>query len=199
MEVIEGVEEIQRRCEDLRLAGKTLALVPTMGFFHEGHLELMRVAKNHADVVIISIFVNPHPVRALRGFRRVSARHGRRSGQGREARGGHGFHTHGQEMYPEGFQTTVSVATWGITFAAFQTGPLPGGHNGRGQAVQHHEASHRRFRPERLSAAHHHHRMVRDLNMDIQIVGLETVREPDGLAMSSRNSYLSGVERKSGL
>ncbi|MFH1122349.1 MAG: pantoate--beta-alanine ligase, partial [Pseudomonadota bacterium] len=59
MEIIESVQKVQERCEGLRLSGQTLALVPTMGFFHEGHLELMRVARRHADKAIISIFVNP--------------------------------------------------------------------------------------------------------------------------------------------
>jgi pantoate--beta-alanine ligase len=59
MEVIEKTDLMQQKAEELRLAGRVLGFVPTMGFFHEGHLELMRVARKHSDVVIISIFVNP--------------------------------------------------------------------------------------------------------------------------------------------
>ena len=59
MEIIETVQEMQQRSEAFRSAGQTISLVPTMGFLHEGHLELMRVGKKHSDKLIISIFVNP--------------------------------------------------------------------------------------------------------------------------------------------
>ena len=59
MQIIRSIEQMQKTAEALRLDGKILALVPTMGFFHEGHLELMRVGKAHADRLMISIFVNP--------------------------------------------------------------------------------------------------------------------------------------------
>jgi pantoate--beta-alanine ligase len=200
MEVIEKVEEVQAKCEELRLAGKILALVPTMGFFHEGHLELMRVAKRHADVVMISIFVNPTqfgPTEDFAAYPRDMA------GDLEKARGvgvDIAFTPTVGEMYPEGFQTKVSVG--GLT--QHLCGLSRQGHfDGVTTVVaklfnitKPHIAIFGQKDYQQLTVIT---KMVKDLNMDIQIVGMPTHREPDGLAMSSRNTYLGADERKSAL
>ena len=200
MEVIEKVAQVQRRCEDLRLAGKILALVPTMGFFHEGHLELMRVAKRNADAVIISIFVNPTQFGPSEDFAAYP-----RDMEGDLAKAGNAgvdiaFTPTVKEMYPEGFQTTVSVGNLTNHLCGLYR---PGHFQGVTTVVaklfniaKPHIAVFGQKDFQQLTVIT---KMVKDLNMDIQVVGMPTYREPDGLAMSSRNTYLSGAERKSAL
>jgi pantoate--beta-alanine ligase len=200
MEVLEEIDVIQRKCEDLRLAGKILGLVPTMGFLHEGHLELMRVAKRHAHVVIISIFVNPSqfgPSEDLASYPRDT------EGDLEKAKevGVHiAFLPSVQEMYPDGFQTKVSVEKVKKHLCGLSR---PTHFDGVTTVVaklfnitKPHLAVFGQKDYQQLTVIS---RMVRDLNMGIEIVGVPTFREPDGLAMSSRNTHLSPEERESAL
>jgi pantoate--beta-alanine ligase len=200
MEVIEGAAEIQRRCEALRLAGKTLGLVPTMGFLHEGHLELMRVARKHADVVLLSIFVNPTQFGPNEDFKNYP-----RDMEGDLAKAGSvgvdiAFTPPVEDMYPENSQTTVAVGKLTQPLCGLSR---PGHFEGVTTVVaklfnltKPHVAVFGQKDYQQLTVIA---RMVRDLNMDLQIIGVPTVRESDGLAMSSRNTYLSPEERKSAL
>ncbi len=198
MEIIETVEGMQAKAEGLRLSGKTLALVPTMGFLHEGHLELMRVGKKHADVVIISIFINPTQFGPNEDFAQYP-----RDTEGDLAKAeGVGvdivYFPDVAEMYPEGYQTTVSVSKVTQHLCGLSR---PGHFDGVTtvvaklfNATKPHLAIFGQKDYQQLTAIS---RMVQDLNMDIQIVGVPTLRESDGLAMSSRNNYLNPEERKS--
>jgi pantoate--beta-alanine ligase len=200
MEVIGKIEEIQHRCETLRLAGKILALVPTMGFFHEGHLELMRVAKRNADAVIISIFVNPTQFGPSEDFAAYP-----RDMEGDLAKAETvgvdiAFTPTVEEMYPEGCRTTVSVGNLTKHLCGLSR---PSHFQGVTTVVaklfhiaKPHIAVFGQKDYQQLTVIT---KMVKDLNMDIQVVGMPTYREPDGLAMSSRNTYLSAAERKSAL
>jgi len=200
MEVIESVQEMQERSEGLRQAGQTLALVPTMGFFHEGHLELMRVARSHADKVIISIFVNPTQFGPSEDFETYPRDLEGDLAKARQVGVDIAFVPAVKEMYPEGFQTKVSVER----LVRHLCGPSRPGHfDGVTTVVaklflatKAHLAVFGQKDYQQLTVIS---RMVRDLNMDIQIVGVPTVREPDGLAMSSRNVHLTPEERKSAL
>jgi pantoate--beta-alanine ligase len=200
VEVIESAEQMQQAAEELRLSGKVLALVPTMGFFHEGHLELMRVAKQHADVVVISLFVNPTQFAPNEDFRAYP-----RDPEGDLAKAeGVGvdiaFVPSIEEMYPEHFQTTVSVGKVTKHLCGISR---PTHFDGVTTVVaklfniaKPHIAVFGQKDFQQLTVVS---RMVKDLNMDVSIVGVPTVREPDGLAMSSRNTYLDTEERKSAL
>jgi pantoate--beta-alanine ligase len=200
MDVIQSVEEVQRRCEELRLAGKILALVPTMGFFHEGHLELMRVARKHADVVVISIFVNPTQFGPSEDF---AAYPRDMEGDLEKAKGvgvDMAFTPTVGEMYPAGFKTSVSVADLTEHLCGLSR---PGHFHGVTTVVaklfnitKPHIAIFGQKDFQQLTVIT---KMVEDLNMDIRIVGVQTYREPDGLAMSSRNTYLSEDQRKTAL
>ena len=188
MEVIDTTDVMQKRCEDLRLGGQTIALVPTMGFFHEGHLELMRVGKQHADRLIISIF-EAYPRDMEGDLTRAQA-------VGVDLV----FAPSVEEMYPDGFQTGVAVEK--VTKGLCGTS-RPGHFDGVTTVVaklfhitKPHLAVFGQKDFQQLTVIR---RMVKDLSMDIQILGVPTVREADGLAMSSRNSYLSPDERKSAL
>jgi pantoate--beta-alanine ligase len=200
MEVLEGIDVIQRKCEDLRLSGKTLGLVPTMGFLHEGHLELMRVAKRHADVVIISIFVNPAQFGPTEDFSRYPRDTEGDLEKARKVGVDIVFLPSVQEMYPDGFQTKISVEKVTKHLCGLSR---PTHFDGVTTVVaklfnitKPHFAVFGQKDYQQLTVIS---RMVGDLNMDIEIVGVPTFREPDGLAMSSRNTYLSPEERKSAL
>ena len=200
MDVIEKVGEIQDRCQAYRQAGKTLALVPTMGFFHQGHLELMRVGKRLADLMIISIFVNPTQFGPNEDFAQYP-----RDLEGDLAKAGEvgvdiAFVPSAEEMYPAGFQTTVSVR--GLT-GTLCGRSRPGHFDGVTTVVaklfnitRPHIAVFGQKDYQQLTVIT---KMVGDLNMDVRIVGVPTVRETDGLAMSSRNAYLTPEERTSAL
>ncbi len=200
MEVIDTTDVMQKRCEDLRLGGQTIALVPTMGFFHEGHLELMRAGKRHADKLIISIFVNPIQFGPSEDFeaypRDMEGDLTRAQAVGVDLV----FAPSVEEIYPDGFQTGVAVEK--VTKGLCGTS-RPGHFDGVTTVVaklfhitKPHLAVFGQKDFQQLTVIR---RMVKDLSMDIQILGVPTVREADGLAMSSRNSYLSPDERKSAL
>lgn len=198
MEVIDRAGQMQQVAEELRLSGKLLALVPTMGFFHEGHLELMRVAKRHADVVVISLFVNPTQFGPGEDFRTYP-----RDVAGDLAKAGNtgvdiAFVPSVQEMYPPHFQSKVSVERLTTHLCGISR---PTHFDGVTTVVaklfniaKPHIAVFGQKDYQQLAVVS---RMVEDLNMDVRIVGVPTVREADGLAMSSRNAYLTPEERGS--
>jgi pantoate--beta-alanine ligase len=200
MEVIEKTDLMQQKAEELRLAGRVLGFVPTMGFFHEGHLELMRVARKHSDVVIISIFVNPMqfgPKEDLAAYPRDLQGDLAKARQvGVEI----AFVPSVDQMYPEGFESRVSVEKVTKHLCGLSR---PTHFDGVTTIVaklfnitKPHLAVFGQKDYQQLTVIS---RMVKDLNMDLQILGVPTYREPDGLAMSSRNSYLNAEERKSAL
>lgn len=200
MEVIKTVREMRERSDALRAAGRTIALVPTMGFLHEGHLELMRAGKQHADELIISIFVNPTQFgqgEDLDQYPRDM------DGDLRKARGvgvNIVFLPSVEEMYPDHFQTRVQVGNLPQHLCGLSR---PGHFDGVATVVaklfnitKPHLAVFGQKDYQQLAIIS---RVVMDLNMDTRILGVPTVRESDGLAMSSRNSYLSPEERRSAL
>jgi len=200
MEVITSVQLMQERSHRLATAEKTIALVPTMGFLHEGHLELMRTGKRLADEVIVSIFVNPTqfgPAEDLERYPRDT------EGDLRKAQSvgvAFVFMPSVEEMYPTGFQTRVQVTHLPLHLCGLSR---PGHFDGVATVVaklfhitRPHLAIFGQKDYQQLAIIS---RMVMDLNMNIQIIGVPTVRERDGLAMSSRNSYLNPEERRSAL
>jgi pantoate--beta-alanine ligase len=200
MEIIETVAAMQARSDELRLEGRTIALVPTMGFLHEGHLELMRVGTKHADTLMISIFVNPTQFGPSEDYEQYPRDTEGDLEKAREVGVDIVFFPSAEEMYTPNHQTTVSVERvtkhlCGLT--------RPGHFNGVTtvvaklfNATKPHLAIFGQKDYQQLTVIS---RMVKDLNMDVQIVGVPTVREPDGLAMSSRNKYLNPEERQSAL
>lgn len=198
MEVIETIYAMQKRCEELRLAGKTIALVPTMGFFHEGHLELMRVGKRLSDVLAISIFVNPIQFGPSEDYEAYPRDMEGDLAKARDVGVQLVFVPSVEEMYPPDHQTKVAVQRLTNHLCGLCR---PGHFDGvttvvaklfnivRPQLAIFGEKDYQQLTVVR--------RMVEDLNMAIQIVGVPTVREPDGLAMSSRNTYLNAEEKES--
>lgn len=196
MRIIETVSEMQQQADDWRRAGKRIGFVPTMGYLHEGHLMLIRKVRSEVDEVVASIFVNPAqfgPNEDLATYPRDPARDLRLC---EEVGVDVVFMPQVPEMYPEGYQTNVEVTK--------VTAPLCGRSRPvffRGVAtvvaklfhiVKPHAAVFGEKDYQQLVTIR---RMVKDLNMDIEILGHPTVREPDDLAMSSRNKYLTPEQR----
>ncbi len=200
MEIINHIRDMQRWSETQRVAGKTIAFVPTMGSLHEGHISLVREGKKQGDVVVVSIFVNPMQFNQQSDFDKYP----RKDEQDRRMLEEVGtdvlFYPTATEIYPEGFQTAVEVNK--------VTEPLCGafrpGHF-RGVAtvvaklfniVKPHVAI---FGQKDFQQCVVIQQMVRDLNFDLEILPMPTIRESDGLALSSRNARLSPAERHTSL
>lgn len=196
MRTITTIAAMQRFSDEERRTGKRIALVPTMGALHEGHLSLVRLARARAETVVASIFVNPIQFNSRSDFERYPR------DEARDARLlDHSgvdvlFLPAAAEMYPAGFQTRVEVQELGKPLCGAHR---PGHFAGVATvvtklflAVKPHVAV---FGAKDFQQLQVIRRMVRDLNLDVEIVAGETVREADGLAMSSRNQRLSAAER----
>jgi pantoate--beta-alanine ligase len=188
--------EVREALAPARAAARTVGLVPTMGAFHDGHLALLRAARERSDVVVASLFVNPAqfgPAEDLARYPRDEARDARMA----EAAGVDLlFAPQADEIYPADFDTWVDPGDLG----AILEGTARPGHF-RGVAtvctklfgiVQPQVAFFGRKDAQQVAVVK---QVVRDLNLRVEIVACPTVRDPDGLALSSRNALLSAEER----
>ena len=200
MRTIRTVAELRALLAPERREGRSIGLVPTMGFFHEGHMSLMRRARQGCDLVVVSLFVNPAQFGQGEDFESYP-RDERRDAQLAEQEAVDLLFVPAmEEVYPEGFDTVVSVS-----------GPADGlegqarpGHfdgvttvvtklfNMVGPDVAY-------FGQKDAQQALVIRKLVRDLDIPVRIEVCPTVREPDGLALSSRNAYLSDAERERAL
>jgi pantoate--beta-alanine ligase len=197
MNVIHTVAELRAALLEPRRAGRTIGLVPTMGAFHDGHLSLMRRARRDCDVVVVSLFVNPAQFNDPADLERYPSDHERDRALADELGVDHLFAPAVEEVYPSGFATTVSVA--GITET------LEGAHRGRAHFDGVTTVVTKLFNMVGPDVAYFGQkdaqqtlvirRLVRDLEMPVRIEVCPTVRETDGLALSSRNAHLSPAER----
>jgi pantoate--beta-alanine ligase len=200
MKICKTIEEMRSASRDTRREGKRFGLVPTMGALHEGHLSLVRDAKAKSDVVAVSIFVNPlqfGPTEDLAKYPRSFERDGELLE--REAVD-IVFAPQPEEMYPKGAVTYVTVEGLSEKLCGRSR---PGHFRGVATVVAKlfHivEPDLAFFGQKDAAQATIIRRMVRDLNLPVEIVVCPIVRESDGLAMSSRNAYLSPQERKTAL
>jgi len=188
---------MQSFSELLRKQGKAIGLVPTMGFLHEGHLSLVRDARQACDIVVVSIFVNPTQF----GPNEDLSRYPRDIEGDRKKCGSSGvdilFMPEAKEMYPE--EPTVFVTVEG-TSDILEGAIRPGHFRGVATVVAkllHIVKPNKAFLGQKdFQQCVVIKRMVKGLNMDVDIIVRPTVRETDGLAMSSRNSYLNADERQ---
>jgi pantoate--beta-alanine ligase len=196
MEIIETPGAMQVRAETVRRSGKRIAFVPTMGFLHDGHLSLMREGRRRAEVLVSSIFVNPTQFAPGEDFARYPRAFERDCEMMKAVPVDIVFAPAAEAMYPPGAQTWVEATeiTQGLCGAH-----RPGHFRGVTtivaklfNIVKPHVALFGEKDFQQLRAIE---RMVKDLDFDIEIVPMPTVRERDGLAMSSRNAYLSPEER----
>ncbi|MFL5906194.1 MAG: pantoate--beta-alanine ligase [Solirubrobacterales bacterium] len=201
MRIIRERAELREALAGPRSEGKRIGLVPTMGYFHEGHLSLMREARRDCDVVVVSLFVNPTqfgPNEDLDSYPRDEDRDAELAAlEGVDVF----WMPDADQMYPEGFATTVEVAN---TLA----GVLEGDPDHRGpshfrgvttvvaklfNSVQPDVAYFGRKDAQQAVVIE---RMAHDLDFPVEIAVLPTIRDPDGLALSSRNAYLDPEERE---
>jgi pantoate--beta-alanine ligase len=203
MRTVRTVADLRAELHAARRADKTIGLVPTMGALHEGHLELIRRARAENDVVVVSLFVNPAqfgPNEDLEAYPRDEARDAAEA----EALGADVlFAPPVEEVYPPGFATTVSVA--GLTEVldghAERRGPehFAGVTTVVTKLLNMAQPTAAYFGQKDAQQALVIKRLVRDLDIPVRVEVVPTVREPDGLAMSSRNAYLTDEERERAL
>jgi pantoate--beta-alanine ligase len=198
MNTIRTIAELREALAPARGAGRTIGLVPTMGALHEGHLSLMRAARQQCDVVVVSLFINPAQFNEAADLTSYPRDEERDSRLAAETGADYLFAPSPQEIYPDGFATTVTVAEL--------TERLEGARRGRrhfdgvttvvAKLLQIVGPDLAYFGQKDAQQAAVVRRMVRDLDIPTQLAVCPTVREPDGLAMSSRNAHLSADERE---
>ncbi|WP_429886230.1 pantoate--beta-alanine ligase [Geoalkalibacter halelectricus] len=196
MEIIEDVAQMQQRCLEARQKGLRIAFVPTMGYLHEGHLSLVRAARAEGDIVVLSIFVNPTQFGAGEDFDSYPRDLSRDAEMARTAGANWLFAPRAKDMYPAGYASWVDVEGLTDTLCGASR---PGHFRGVTTVVcklfnivQPHVAFFGSKDFQQLAVIR---RMSVDLNLPLEVRGMPIVREPDGLAMSSRNVNLSPAER----
>ena len=201
MQTITDIKEMQARCLAARSAGQTIAFVPTMGYLHEGHMSLLHEGRKRGDLLVLSIYVNPTQFGQGEDLDRYPRDFERDETMARESDVDLIFYPDTASIYPDGYATYVTVE-----------GPLTNTLEGacrpthfRGVTtvvtklftiVMPHTALFGRKDFQQLAVIR---RMAADLNLPVEIVGMPIIRESDGLAMSSRNVYLSASERQQSL
>jgi pantoate--beta-alanine ligase len=200
MQIIETVSSMHEWSERERREGRRIALVPTMGFLHEGHLSLVRDAKKRAHRVVVSLFVNPTQFGPGEDFAAYPRDFERDRGLLEKEQIDVLFHPAIEAMYPDGAETYVEVENLSLPLCG---AIRPGHFRGVASAVaklfniiRPHIAIFGEKDYQQLQVIR---KMVRDLSMGVEVVAHPIVREEDGLAMSSRNAYLTPDERRAAL
>ncbi len=200
MQIIELISEMRQWSEAERRDGRRIAFVPTMGFLHEGHLSLVRDGKKRGDRLVVSIFVNPAQFSPNEDFGAYPRDFDRDRGLLEKEDVHVLFYPSIRQIYPEGYQSHVNVDNLSVLLCGAHR---PGHFQGVATVVaklfnivRPHVAIFGEKDYQQLQLIR---RLVRDLNFDIEVVGHPIVREADGLAMSSRNFYLTPQERQAAL
>ena len=198
--LIRKIKDMKETVKRLKKEGKKVGFVPTMGYLHEGHVSLIRCSKKDNDITVVSIFVNPIQF----GKNEDLDRYPRDLDRDLEICEREGvdylFYPSVDEMYPEGFSTYVEVE--GITeklCGAFRPGHFRGVTTVVSKLFNIVQPDRAYFGEKDYQQLKVIQRMVKDLNMDVEVIGCPLIREEDGLALSSRNKYLTPEERKSAL
>lgn len=197
MRLITDIQEMITLRQECSKKGQTIALVPTMGYFHEGHLALMKKAKEMADKTVVSIFVNPTQFGPGEDFEKYPRDTEKDKKMAESVGVDIIFMPKAAQMYPDGYSSWVTVEGLGEGLCGASR---PGHFRGVTTVVaklfnliQPHFAVFGEKDFQQLAIIR---RMTMDLDFPVKIISHPTVRENDGLAMSSRNTYLSGDERK---
>jgi pantoate--beta-alanine ligase len=197
--VVRAKDELRAALAPLRAEGRSIGLVPTMGFLHDGHLSLLRAAREECEVVVMSLFVNPTQFGPGEDLDRYPRDEGRDLGLAAAEGVDYVYAPPVGEVYPDGFLTAVEVA--GLTEVLDGDPERRGPEHFRGvttvvaklfNTVQPDAAYFGQKDAQQLAVIR---RMARDLDFPVRIEGMPTVREADGLAMSSRNAFLGTLDR----
>lgn len=196
MKLVRTKDDLRKEVRDARKQGKSIGFVPTMGALHEGHISLVRTAKAQTDFVVVSIFVNPTQFGPNEDFHRYPRPLEADVNLCTQANADLLFNPSVEEMYPAGFSTTVEVT--GVSDGLCGA-HRPGHFRGVTTVVMklfHQVMPDKAFFGQKdAQQCAVLRKMVLDMDLDLQMEICPTVREKDGLAMSSRNRYLSNTER----
>lgn len=196
MEIISSIENMQARANESRRADKKIVFVPTMGFLHEGHLSLLREGKKHGDVLVLSIFINPTQFGPEEDFDTYPSNLDRDIELARKEKVAIVFTPHTNDLYDKDFQTYIELEKLPNHLCGLSRPVLFRGAvtvvTKLFNIVKPHAAVFGQKDFQQLAIIR---QMVRDLNVAIKIVDSPTIREEDGLAMSSRNTYLTPEQR----
>lgn len=200
MKLIANIREMQSFSSDAKSSGKTIAFVPTMGFLHDGHASLLKKGREAGDILVMSIFVNPTQFGPKEDYASYPRDLKKDLALAEANKVDVVFNPTAEEIYPTGFQTYIDVEHLSKHLCGISR---PGHFRGAATVVA------KLFNIvmpdiaifgekdfQQLAVIK---RMVRDLNMEVNIISMPIVREPDGLARSSRNRYLNMDERKAAL
>lgn len=195
--IVRTVAELREAIAAWRAEGLTIAVVPTMGALHEGHLSLVRAALERADRVIVTLFVNPRQFNSTADLAAYPRTEHEDAGKLAPLGADILYVPDEGQIYPEGFATTISVA--GVSeglCGAFRPGHFDGVATVVAKLFLQTGADFALFGEKDFQQLQVVRRLARDLDLPVEIVACPTVRESDGLAMSSRNVRLSQVERR---
>ena len=197
MEIVKHISQMKQIVSKIKLKGLSLGFVPTMGYFHEGHLSLMRKAKSECDKLVVSIFVNPIQFGPKEDYKEYPRDIERDKKLAEEIGVDYLFIPEVNEMYPEGYKTYVVVEEiTEVLCGKFRPSHFKGVATVVTKLFNIVKPDKAYFGQKDAQQAIIIKQMVKDLNMDVEIIVCPIIREKDGLAMSSRNIYLSEKERK---
>jgi len=200
MRLIRSIKKMYEFSKKAHLEGKTIGFVPTMGYLHQGHLSLIRKARKENDIVVVSIFVNPIQFGPKEDFRKYPRDLKRDMNLAKQVGTDVIFYPDAKDMYPEGFKTYVNVEELSEKLCGkFRPGHFKGVATVVTKLFNIVCPDIAYFGQKDAQQAIIIKRMVADLNIPVKIKVLPIVREKDGLAMSSRNTYLNEKERKDAL
>jgi pantoate--beta-alanine ligase len=196
VKIIKDIATLRAQTRNWKAQNMKIGLVPTMGFFHDGHLALIKEAKSKSDKTVVSIFVNPRQFGPQEDLDKYPRDIERDTELARSEGVDLLFYPAVETMYPEGYQTSVSVSLLsGGLCGASRPGHFDGVATVVAKLFNLVQADIVIFGEKDFQQLALIRRMVLDLNFPVEIIGHPIVREKDGLAMSSRNKYLSGQER----
>ena len=197
MKSISSITNLQRLISEAKRKGKKITFVPTMGALHDGHLSLIRAARERGDILVISIFVNPTQFGPREDYKRYPRPFSRDKKLAAECGVDILFHPKNKEMYPEGYSTYVTEEKLSkVMCGKFRPGHFRGVTTVVLKLFNIVQPDIAFFGQKDYQQALIIKRMVKDLNLPIKIEILPIVRDKDGVAISSRNQYLSNEERK---
>lgn len=200
MKLITSIKEMRVFSDDAQRVGKSIAFVPTMGYLHDGHASLLKKGRELGDMFVMSIFVNPVQFGPGEDFASYPRDLKKDLALAEANKADCVFNPAADEMYPDGFQTHIEIERLDKRLCGLSR---PGHFRGVATVVM---KLFNIVKPDIVIFGEKDFqqtaiikRMIRDLNMDIDIVIMPIVREADGLAMSSRNNYLNKEERKAAI
>ncbi len=200
MRIVERISDLKAVIRDQKQRSKTIGFVPTMGYLHEGHISLVKASKRDNDFTVMSIFVNPAQFGPSEDFSRYPRDMERDSKMAEDAGVDVIFAPAVDEIYPSGYKTYVDVEDiTGILCGKSRPGHFKGVTTVVNKLFNLVEPDRAYFGQKDAQQAIVIGKMVKDLNLNLEIVVCPIIREKDGLAMSSRNVYLSREERESAL